>query len=89
MTSTIINQYLDDNAKGGENDYEIECTRNQYGVIRIIVKSKHLRCDVPKCRVKMKRNLLKDKQWTDKQGLPRRAKMCPTCSAVANDLYGI
>ena len=37
----------------------------------------------------MKRDMLENKRWTDGQGLKREAKMCPTCSAVAKDLYGI
>ena len=89
MTSTTINHYLNDNAKGNEKDYEIECTRNQYGVIRIVVRSKYLICDIPKCRAKVKRKMLKEKRWTDGQGFSRSARLCPTCDAVAKDLYGM
>ena len=89
MTSTTINQYINNYAKGKESDYEIECSRNQYGVIRIVLRSKYLTCDVPKCRTIVKRKMLKEKRWTDHQGFNRTARLCPTCDAVAKDLYNI
>ena len=87
MTSTTINDYLKQYTKGGESDHDIECTRNQYGVVRIIVRAKVIPCSC--CKAPTKRNKLIDKRWTDGQGLRREAKMCPTCSAVSKDLYGI
>ena len=37
MTSTTINDYLNQYVGGKEKDHEIECSRNEYGVIKIIV----------------------------------------------------
>ena len=87
MTSTTINQYLNDNAKGNEKDYEIECTRNQYGVIRIIVRANKIPCSC--CTESFKRQDLISKHWTDGQTFKREAMMCQCCSAIAKDLYNI
>ena len=87
MESNAINEYLNEYVNGNEKDNEIECTRNQYGVVRIIVRAKYIPCSC--CKTEMKRDMLENKRWTDGQGLKREAKMCPTCSAVAKDLYGI
>ena len=87
MQSETINGYLNDYVSGNENDHEIECTQSEYGVIRIIVKAKIVPCSC--CKTEKKRVELTSKRWTDGKGLPRSARMCQECSAIAQDLYGI
>ena len=87
MTSTTINQYINDNAKGKENDYQIECNKNQYGVIRIVIRANKIPCSC--CKESFKREDLINKNWTDGKGFERDARMCQCCSAIAKDLYGI
>ena len=87
MTSTTIKNYLNNKVKGNETDYEIECNQSFYGVTRITIISKELPCGC--CKTLMKRKHLTTRRWTDGQGFKREAKMCPTCTAIAKDLYGI
>ena len=87
MTSETIKNYLNDKVKGNESDYEIQCSRGFYGTTRITIISKELPCGC--CKEVMKRKHLTIRNWTDGQGLKRTAKMCPTCTAIAKDLYGI
>ena len=87
MTSNKVNQYINDNAKGKETDYQIECHRGQYGVIRIVIRAKEIPCSC--CKESFKRKDLISKRWTDGKGLKRNARMCQCCSAIAKDLYNI
>ena len=87
MTSESINQYLNDNTKGKERDYQIECSKNQYGVISIIIRANEIPCSC--CKESFKRKELISKRWTDGQGYKRDARMCQSCSAIAKDLYNI
>ena len=87
MTSNTINDYLNEYVSGKEKDNNIECTRNQYGVIKIIIRAKEIPCTC--CKSIKKREDLIVKKWTDGQGLKREARMCTECSAIAQDLYGI
>ena len=87
MESNEIVSYLNDKVKGNESDYEIECNQSFYGVTTIKIISKELPCGC--CKTLMKREHLTTRRWTDGQGLKREAKMCPTCTSIAKDLYGI
>ena len=87
MTSNKVNQYINDNFKGNEDDYQIDCTKNQYGVIRIVIRANNIPCSC--CKESFKRKELISKGWTDGQGFKRNARMCQCCSAIAKDLYNI
>ena len=87
MTSNTINDYLNQYVSGKEKDHEIECSRNEYGVVKIIVRAKEIPCSC--CKSVKKRVDLIQKRWTDGQGFKREARMCAECSAIAKDLYGI
>ena len=87
MTSKYINDFLNEYASGQEKDHYIECTRNQYGVVKIVVRAKQIPCSC--CKGVVAREKLIPKKWTDGQGMRREARMCTECSAIAKDLYGI
>ena len=87
MTSTKINHYINDNTKGKESDYEIECSRNNYGVTTILIREKKIPCGC--CKEVTPREKLYPKYWTDGQKFERSARVCKHCKVIMNELFGI